>query len=268
MSTNPLSIFTKPWKQEDASTLAGMVNKWGLDGIELPVRSGYQVEPEGAERQLPAFAKRLGEDGVRIFSVASAIQEEVFAGCALAGVSLIRVIFLNRDPISYWEAERLARVQLDEAARLAEKYGVKVGVQNHGGPFVPQSAMGLYYLVKDYDPAHVCAVWDAGHNALHGEETGKAIDIVSSHLGLVNVKNAVWSWAEGSADTAGRWKKEWTTGERGLASWPDVVRSLHRVGYDGAICLHTEYSDGGKQERFMEEDIRYLKSITTEGIQR
>ena len=40
------SVFTKPWKTQPLREVGEFVAGLGFDGIELPVRPGYQVEPE------------------------------------------------------------------------------------------------------------------------------------------------------------------------------------------------------------------------------
>lgn len=61
------SVFTKPWKMP-LGELGEHVRRLGFDGIELPVRPGYQVEPEHVGRDLPKAARTLAEYGVRIYS--------------------------------------------------------------------------------------------------------------------------------------------------------------------------------------------------------
>lgn len=38
------SVFTKPWKNLTVEELCEKVSGWGFDGIEFPLREGYQVE--------------------------------------------------------------------------------------------------------------------------------------------------------------------------------------------------------------------------------
>ena len=63
------SVFTKPWKMA-ASELGEFVHALGFDGVELPVRPCYQVEPERVTKDLPVAAKQHADCGVKIFSVA------------------------------------------------------------------------------------------------------------------------------------------------------------------------------------------------------
>ena len=64
------TVFTKPWQKKSLPELARFVSDLGFDGIELPVRPGYQVEPENVAKGLPEAARILGDHGVRIGTVA------------------------------------------------------------------------------------------------------------------------------------------------------------------------------------------------------
>ena len=84
MSSNTpieFSVFTKPWKAPLAE-LGKLVKSWGFDGIELPVRPGYQVQPEAVARDLPRAVRQLAGDGVKVFSIAGPTDEAAIAACA------------------------------------------------------------------------------------------------------------------------------------------------------------------------------------------
>ena len=51
------SVFTKPWKELTVPELGKLVHELGFDGIEFPVRPGYQVEPENILRDLAPAAR-------------------------------------------------------------------------------------------------------------------------------------------------------------------------------------------------------------------
>jgi sugar phosphate isomerase/epimerase len=123
--------------------------------------------------------------------------------------------------------------------------------------------MGIRHLIENYDPKHIGAVWDAAHNALNGEEPELAIDIVWSHLCMVNLKNAFWLRTNGPEAEVVSWKPYWTTGRQGLASWPRVAAELKRRNYEGVVCLTAEYSDEGSVNRLIAEDIAFAKSLFT-----
>ena len=54
-----LTVFTKPWKTLSLEALADQVANWGFHGIELPVRPGFQVEPQNAIEALPRGVARF-----------------------------------------------------------------------------------------------------------------------------------------------------------------------------------------------------------------
>ena len=66
---NELAVFTKPWKALWLPELAHHIESLGFEWIELPVRPGFQVEPEKIERDLPAAVKILGEQGIGVLNV-------------------------------------------------------------------------------------------------------------------------------------------------------------------------------------------------------
>ena len=239
--------------------LGELVHALGFEGIELPVRPGYQVEPQTVG-QLPQAVRDLAASGVRIFSVAGPTDETTIAACAEAGVPIIRVMASIQQGESYLAAEARFRREYDALVPLLEKYGVKLGVQNHCGRFVANGA-ALRRLVEPYDPLRIGIVWDAAHEALNGGLPDLAMDAVWSHLCMVNLKNAYWQRTNGpEAEHAGL-KTYWTSGRHGLASWPTVVAELMARGYAGVVCLTAEYSDHDAVDRLIAEDIVFARSL-------
>ncbi len=251
------SVFTKPWKMP-LPELGRFVRRLGFDGIELPVRPGYQVEPESV-RDLPRAAKVLADCGVRICSIAGPTTEEAIAACAEAGVPTIRVM-APIGPEGYVATEARLRQEYDALVPLLDRYGVQLGVQNHCDRFVG-NAVGLRHLIGAYDPRHIAAVWDAAHEALSGSEPELAIDVIWPHLCMVNLKNAFWRRKNGPEAENAEWQHYWTSARHGLASWPRVVAELKRRGYEGVVCLTAEYSDEHAVDRLIAEDIAYAKSL-------
>jgi len=253
------SVFTKPWKNLSLEQLADLVAGLGFDGVEFPVRPGYQVEPENVS-DLPRAAKVLGESGVKILSVAGPTDEATIAACAEAGVPVIRVMAGIGKGESYVDAEARYRREYDALVPLLDKYGVQLGVQNHFGRFVA-NAVGLRRLVEFYDPRHIAIVWDAAHEALDGNDLDLALDIAWSHLCMVNLKNAYWQRTNGPEAEVAAWRVFWTAGRHGQASWPQVVNELKVRGYTGTVCLPAEYSDEDAVERLIAQDIAWVREL-------
>ena len=252
------SVFTKPWKIP-LPDLAALVKSFGFDGIELPVRPGYQVLPENVAADLPRAARLLREEGVQIFSVAGPTDEATIAACAEAGVPMIRIMAPVGEE-GYLASEARLQKDLEKLLPLLERYGVQIGVQNHVDRFIC-NAMGLRHLMERFDPRRVGAVWDAAHNALNGEDPELGLDIVWSHLCMVNLKNAFWRRVTGPEAEQVTWRPWWTSGRQGLANWARVAAELRRRSYQGVVCLTAEYSDEPAVDRLIAADLIYARSL-------
>ncbi|PZE22319.1 sugar phosphate isomerase/epimerase family protein [Paenibacillus xerothermodurans] len=258
-STISFSVFTKPWKTKSVWQLAQFVKGMGFDGIEFPLREGYQLEPAQAEK-LPQLVAQFADHGLKIFSVASGTDEHIFAACAEAGVPMIRVMPVIRPEDGYLASVQKAREQLEALAPLCEKYGVKIGCQQHYGNNVTD-ATGLKHLLDGLNPDYLGAVWDAAHDALAGQQPEFGLDIVWSHLGMVNFKNAYYKRTNGPEAEHAEWKRYFTSGRQGLASWPRAAAYLQKRNYDGVICLTAEYTNEEDVARLIQQDIAYAKSL-------
>ncbi len=253
------SVFTKPWRTLSLPQLGELVRGLGFDGIEFPVRPGYQVEPENV-KDLPRAAKQLAEFDVRILSVAGPTDEATIAACAEADVPIIRVMARIGEGEGYLEAETRLQREYDAVVPLLEEYGVKIGVQNHCGRFVA-NAVGLRRLVAQHDPKHIGVAWDAAHEALGGSSPDLALDTIWSHLCMVNLKNAFWHRTHGPEARYAQWQVYWTSGRHGLASWPSVAEELKARDYQGVVCLTAEYSDHDAVNRLIGEDIAFARTL-------
>jgi sugar phosphate isomerase/epimerase len=254
------SVFTKPWRRLPLEVLAALLRGLGADGVELPVRPGFQVEPAAVAVALPRAARTFAAQGLRILSVAGPIDEATIAACGEAGVPLIRVCIDVPPDRHYLAHEAEVRRRLEELVPLLDRHGVAIGIQNHHGRFVA-SAMGIRQLVAAFDPRHVCAVWDPAHCALSGEEPELAADILWSHLRMTNLKNACWRRLNGPEAEVAAYGVHWTSGRQGLASWPRVAAVLRERGFRGPICLTAEYSAEPEVDRLLAEDLAYARSL-------
>ena len=254
------AVFTKPWQSISTVELGNLVKDMGFDAIELPVRPGYQVEPENVAKGLPEAARQLADCGIEIASIAGPTDEGTMAACAEAGVPIIRICVSIGGDEGYMEAEARLQREYDEMVPLLAKHGVTLGIQNHCDRCVA-NAMGIRHLIEKYDPKQIAAVWDAAHNALNGEDPELAIDIVWSHLCMVNLKNAFWRRTNGPEGEDVTWRPFWTTGRQGLASWTRVAADLKKRQWSGVLCLTAEYSAEEGVERLIRQDIAFAKSL-------
>lgn len=255
------SVFTKPWKTLSVEQLAEKIRALGFDGIEFPVRDGFQVEPRNAVKQLPVLSRTMADYGLQIFSVASSTDEAIFEACAAAGVPVIRIMLDIDFMAGYWESERKIRADLENLQPLCEKYGVKIGIQQHVGRSRVKTSAGMYRFLEHTDPRWFGAIWDAGHDGLCGEGPEIGLDLVWSHLCMVNLKNAYYYRSSEPGAEQAQWQLKFTTARDGMASWPRVVNHLRRREYSGVVCLTAEYTEEEHVDRYIAEDIAYAKSL-------
>ena len=262
------TVFTKPWQRQNLDELSELVTGLGFDGVELPVRDGYQVTPDTIGSELPKAAAALGAHGLKIGSVATEVNERSIAACGDAGVPIIRTMVGIDLSVGYHQTELEIRKRWDSLIPALDRFGVAIGVQNHYG-FMIGSAIGIMHLIEGYDPRHVGAVLDPAHCGLDGEPDKMAIDIVWSHLLLVNLKSAFWVRRTGPEYDDVKWRSYWSNGHQGLTSWPTVAAELQRRGYTGDICLPAEYSDPDGHDQKMgdgvvplvRDDLQFARSL-------
>lgn len=253
------SVFTKPWKKLTVPQLGELISAYGFDGIEFPLREGFQVEPHEAEQGLRKLAEQLAAYGLTVFSVAGSLEERTFAGCAEAGIPLIRIMAPIQKDGYLASTDRLRR-QLEQTVPLCAKYGVAVGIQPHFGHFVPD-ASGTMRLIDGFDPRHIGVIWDAAHDALAGQRPEYGLEIVWPHLHMINLKNAYYIREPAKGEGRAVWKRHFCGGAEGLGSWPEAADYAKRRGYAGAVCLSAEYSDETQLDRLLREDLAYAKAL-------
>jgi sugar phosphate isomerase/epimerase len=254
-----LIVFTKPWKTLPLPKLAELVRRIGFEGIELPVRPGFQVEPERVQTDLPEASKIFTDAGLSIFSVAGPTDQRTIDACAAAGVKVIRIC-IGIDPARGYRACIADFQHRCEALMPAlERGGVTIGLQNHAGNDIG-SALGLINAVEPFNRKHLAAVLDLAHCALAGEPEEIAIDIAWPKLCMVNLKNGLRQRVEDEAGEA-RWKVRWVGAREGFASWSKTIRLLRSRRYDGPVCLTAEYSEAEVVDRQIVEDVAYAKQL-------
>ena len=140
------------------------------------------------------------------------------------------------------------RRRLADAVPLCERYGVRVGVQQHYGDNVTDSGRSPLAPPRRRRPLGGCDLWDAAHDALAGLPPESGLDIVWDRLLMVNLKNAFYVRTNGPEAESAQWSRHFTSGPQGMASWPRVAAELRRRGYRGAVCLTAEYTDEARGE--------------------
>jgi sugar phosphate isomerase/epimerase len=259
LSDYTFTVFTKAWKTP-LPQLAQHIHSLGLAGIELPIRPGYPVTPDNMATELPVAARIFADHGLTIASVVGPLTEKTVAACGAAKVPVLRHMPVVRYTENYMEVEARWRREYEALVPHLSRYGVKLGVQNHCDEYIAP-AMGLRHLIEPFDPQHIGAIWDAAHGALNGEDPELGLDIVWSHLCMVNLKNAYWKRTNGPDAPYAQWDHIWTSGRHGLAYWPRVAAVLKKRQYRGVICFSAEYTEEKETDQLIAEDLAFAQSL-------
>lgn len=256
---NPkISVFTKPWKDISSDQLGQLVQSMGFNGIEFPLRPGFQADVDHALTSFPELVKILSKYGVAITSVASSTTEDVFAACQAAGVKILRIMLKAKD--DYLACEDKWVADMEALYPLCEKYGVMVGVQHHYGQGI-FSTMELRHFLDRCDPRYIGGIWDAAHSALAFEVPEQALDIIWDRLILVNLKNAYVRRVGTTPDGEALFKPFFCPAVDGATSWKRIVDYLKARDYQGDICMPAEYTEEEKVVEYLKKDVEYLKSL-------
>ena len=255
-----LTVFTKPWT-ESLDQLADKVASLGLDGAELPIRPGYQVQPQDVTKTLPIAVRTFKSRGLEIRSAAAPLEAGVIRACGEAGIPIVRtMVGIDLGKLGYAETIAAHRRLWDHLIPVLDETGVTIGVQNHSGNNVG-SAIGLYHLIEKYDPRHVCAILDMAHAAIAGEPTELAVDLLWPRMrGLINFKAAFRERVNGPEEIEAEYRTHWTTAPHAAYSWRGLVAEVARRGFRGTFCLPAEYTDlAGAPQRMGDDVLPYLR---------
>ena len=268
---NKLIMFTKPWKDETLEELASLVAELGFDGVELPVRDGYQVTPGNVREKLPEAVEVFQRHGLVIGSIAGSIEKDTIEAMGSAGIGILRVC-LNIDMAKgYFASVKAHQKAIMDHSEELESSHVKVGIQNHNG-YCVASALGLHHILSGIPCSIAGAVLDFAHCGVAGEPADMAYDIVRDSLMMVNFKSCYQARLTGPDEEEASWQVLWSTSRSSIYSWKAAVKLLSDNGYRGYICLPAEYNHLGVKEPIMgaeaarrvSYDVRYLKRLMEE----
>jgi sugar phosphate isomerase/epimerase len=263
-------LFTKLFRGLDLGEIAAKAAMLEFDGIDLLVRPGHQIEPDGADA-IGAAVRRLRGEGLDVPMVTTDLYDpeaypadRVLGNCAGAGVRLVRLGYWRYDPKrGYVAVFADARRHLDALERLARAHGVCLLIQVHGGTIHSSGALTAR-LLDGHDPAHLGAYPDPGNQAVQeGREAWRlTFDLLRPWLRCVGVKNGGWFPAEVRPSGQRRWESDWLGLADGMVPWDEIIPYLVESGYDGLLSLHSHnplpYAQVLDQTR---TDLRYVRRL-------
>jgi sugar phosphate isomerase/epimerase len=266
----PWIMFTKHLEGWDLGQIIAGLKSAGVQGADLCVRPGYPVTPENARKELPAAARRFGDEGLCIPLITTpgdftdpevGYTYPLFEACAEAGVKLVKLGYWHMASDGYWPTLDRCRRQLEGFVKVAERTGVKPIVHNHSGATMGLNSCGAMNLVQGLSPEHVGVFADVGHLSIVGEPYEMAFSVVKDYLAAVAFKDLVRQ--RFIQDGRQVWSIDiWPLG-MGYGDFPLVMRILKDLGRDIPISFHCEYG-GRPNDSVIDQcriDVRYIQNI-------
>jgi sugar phosphate isomerase/epimerase len=261
---NKLLVFTKPWKDIALDKLADLVKSLGFDGVELPVRDGFQVTPDNIDIMLPKAKEIFEGRGLVIGSVAGSLDRTTIEAMGASGISLLRVCIPVDIQKGYFNSVDEYRKKVLSLREILEKNAVKVGMQNHHG-YMVQTALGLRNLLEGIPKEIAGSVIDFGHCGLAGEPVDMALDIAGGTLLMANFKSAYRARINDLDSLEGEYQVVWCSSQFGLYSWENALLELRKRKYTGYLCLPAEYNHVGDNTPLVGDDVseRVVRDVKT-----
>lgn len=237
-------MFTKHLEGLDVAGIINALKSVGVEGADLCVRPGYPVNPENADKQLPAAAKQFTDEGLSIPLVTTPTSfldpkdtdvQRVYAACGEAGVANLKVGYWHwsKEDGGYWAQVGRIRKALDGFQALSAKHGVRTCLHNHSGTSMGLNSSAVMNLVKGFDPQHVGVFADPGHLSIVGEPIDMALDIVKDYLAVIAFKDMMRP--PGSGTRVVRMG-------HGFVDWETALKTLIERNFDCPVSFHSEYS--------------------------
>lgn len=263
-------MFTKHLLGKGIGEIIDILRDVGVEGADLCVRPGYPVNPENAPSALPAAAKDFRREGLSIPLVTAPTDltdpalpyvEKLYGACAEAGVKLIKIGYWRMEEDGYWKTLDRIRKKLDGFLKLSERFGVKTCIHTHSGANMGLNASSAMDIVSDFDPRYVGIFADTGHLTISGEPIGMALEIARDYLSAIAFKDLIRERVV--RDGKRGWQIRVVPMGEGYVEWSEVLKAIRKVGFDGPVSFHSEYS-GFPVETVVDLtriDVRFIRSL-------
>jgi sugar phosphate isomerase/epimerase len=243
-----IAYFTKALQGLRLDAAAAATADIGFDCVDLLIRDGHAVTPDAPEGVALAVAAYAAEGLRTVMATIDATRpddatERLLGSCRDAGIGLVRLGFWRYDPAPGWPVlVDMARRDLDGFERLAERLGIRLLLQLHGGSIHASGAQAAH-LLAGRDPARIGAYPDPGNQSIQeGSEAWRVtLDILAPWLCCIGVKNGDWSAGGYRPSGQREWRAEWCALDEGMVPWDDIVRHLVTSSFQGPFSMHSHY---------------------------
>ena len=241
---------------EGSGTLAekfALLRECGFDGVELDSPSDVNtaellaakkatgIEVEGTVDSVH-WSKTLGDPDEKVRAEGRAGLERAIADCAAwGGTSVLLVPAVVNEIVSYDAAWERSTAEIKKVLAKAEAAKVKIAVENVWNNFLLSPLEAARY-VDQFNSPWIGWHFDVG-NVINYGWPEQWIRILGKRILKLHIKE----YSRKQRNDQGLWKGFDVELGEGDNRWPEVVKALREIGYDGWACA--EVGGGGKERR-------------------
>ena len=246
----------------------------GCDGVDFHQR--LSGDPEKA---LPEIESALKENAIELssFSLSNNFTgddraeqiEKVKKGIELGarmGAKHSRIFgghLGSNDPDELKKAMGLVVEALKEVVPVAEKHGVVLCIENHGG--APGRGEEVVEVIEKVNSPNFKATVDLGNFLGAGQHALDGTKLTAKHAGYVHVKDMKilpLDGEEGRKPARADWKTKSTVQGEGDVDLPGCLTVLKDAGYDGWLAL--EFEAEGDEREGVKKSLDYIRKCMKE----
>lgn len=243
---------TKPGKPELKLGLASYtLRKFNLDevikisqrlGLDSIALKSMHMPLDSSAEEIKNIAKQIKSAGIKLYGAGVIYMktaqevESAFSYASNAGLEMI-VGVPNHELLP----------QVNEEVR---KRNMKLAIHNHGpGDDLYASPADVYAKIKDLDKRIGLCI-DIGHVVRIGQDPVPMLEKYKDRLYDMHMKDVDKNVAEGKSVEIGR----------GIIDIPQVIKTLRKINYQGAVALEYE-KDGDDPVPGLAESVGYLRGV-------
>ncbi|MFI0845893.1 sugar phosphate isomerase/epimerase family protein [Mesorhizobium sp. IMUNJ 23232] len=252
-----LGIFAKTFAGTDPHTVLAQVKAAGFATAQYNMAcSGLPPMPDEIPPEVAAaVADAVEQNGVSLCAVSGTYNmahpdpavradglrrlEVIAAACAAMGTSLVTLCTGTRDPDDQWrghpdngspEAWRDMRTEMEKAIAIAERHGLRLGIEPELANIVSTATkarrlldeMGSPVLAIVLDPANL---FEQAELSDQRRIVAEAIDLLADRIGMGHAKDRA---ASGAFAAAGQ----------GVLDYPHYLGCMRAIGFTGDLVTH------------------------------
>jgi L-ribulose-5-phosphate 3-epimerase len=227
----------------------------GFDGVEVDSPSDLRTEELLAAKRATGlevegtvdsahWSKPLSDPDPRVRDEGRAALLRSIEDCAAwGGTSVLLVPAVVNEHVAYDEAWERSSAEIKQVLPAAERARVKIAIENVWNNFLLSPLEAARY-VDQFQSPWVGWHFDVGNVITYGWPE-QWIRILGARILKLHIKE----YSRKKRDELGRWKGfEVELGE-GDNRWPEVVKALREIGYDGWATAEV---GGGEKERLLD----------------